>query len=163
MTQILSAFLKSNLLFRNFSDQELALIVPIAESRTIHANTMVFAEESIGNALYMIREGHVKVSKDVEGHGNLPLLVLGPGEFFGEMALVRPGPRLVTVKTLETSEFVIFSKEKWDVFLEQEPLIARKLTDLISNWFLLKLRRSNTEINRFIKWRLDQPSLEQGV
>ncbi len=151
-----TTFLKSILLFRNFTEKELARVVEIAEERTVPSNTIVFSEESIGNALYIVREGHVRVSKEIEGHGNLPLLVLGQGEFFGEMALIRPGPRLVTVKTLETTELVVFSKEKWDTFATAHPAIAKKVTDLISNWFLLKLRRSNAEFNRFIAWRLDQ-------
>lgn len=149
-------FLKDTLLFRSFTEAELLKLDPFAEERTIHANTIVFSEESVGNSLYVVGKGQVKVSKDIEGHGNLPLLVLEAGEFFGEMALIRPGPRLVTIKTLETSEFVIVSKESWDKFGEKNPELMRKVSDLISNWFLLKLRRSNAEFNKFIQWRLDQ-------
>ena len=148
-------FLKDTLLFRNFSDDELNVFDTVTDERTTPANTIVFSEESVGNALYLIRKGQVKVSKDIEGHGNLPLLVLGPGEFFGEMALIRPGPRLVTIKTLESTEFISISKEPWDALAEKHPELTRKVTDLINNWFLLKLRRSNPEFNRFIQWRLD--------
>ncbi len=148
-------FLKKILLFRSFTPAELKLVEPICEERTIPANTFVFSEESVGNSLYVIRRGQVKVSKDIEGHGNVPLLVLGEGEFFGEMALIRPGPRLVTVKTLETSEFVIISKEQWDNFCDANPDIGRRVTELINNWFLLKLRRSNAEFNKFLQWRLE--------
>lgn len=149
-------FLKDTLLFRNFSDAELALFDAVTEERTVPANTIVFSEESIGNALYIIRKGQVKVSKEIEGHGNLPLLVLSPGEFFGEMSLIRPGPRMVSVKTLDTTDFVVIGKEAWDNLAEKQPAVARKVTDLINNWFLLKLRRSNPELNKFIRWRLDQ-------
>lgn len=148
-------FLKETLLFRNFSDAELAVFDGVTEERTVPANTIVFSEESIGNSLYLIRKGQVKVSKEIEGHGNLPLLVLNPGEFFGEMSLIRPGPRLVTVKTLDTVDFVVIGKEAWDALAEKQPALARKVTDLINNWFLLKLRRSNPEFNKFIAWRLD--------
>ncbi len=148
-------FLKGTLLFRSFSSKELQLFDEVAEERSIPANTMVFAEESIGNALYLLRKGQVKVSKDIEGHGNLPLLVLGPGEFFGEMSLIRPGPRLVSLKTLEQTDFIVITKEAWDEFAAEHPGMAQKVTELINNWFLLKLRRSNSEFNRFIQWRLD--------
>jgi CRP/FNR family transcriptional regulator, cyclic AMP receptor protein len=153
-------FLKGILLFRNFSPEEMKSITRVAQPRTIPSNTMVFSEESVGNALYIIRDGHVKVSKEIEGYGNLPLLVLGPGEFFGEMSLVRPGPRLVSVRTLETTDFVVFSKEDWDNYVGDNPVIARKFIELISNWFLLKLRRSNPEFNRFIQWRLNAAQFE---
>lgn len=149
------AFLKKVLLFRNLTAEDLAALGNIVEERTIPANTIVFSEESVGKSVYIIRTGQVKVSKEVEGHGNIPLLVLGPKEFFGEMALIRPGPRLVTVKTLDTTEFMIISKEDWDQFSDEHPDVARRLTDLINNWFLLKLRRSNAEFNKFIQWRLD--------
>lgn len=149
-------FLKDTLLFRNFAEAELATFDAVLEERTIHANTIVFSEDSIGNSLYIVRKGQVKVSKDITGHGNLPLLVLSGGEFFGEMALIRPGPRLVTVKTLETSEFIVISKEPWDQFVAAQPVLGAKVIELINNWFLLKLRRSNTEFNRFIQWRLEQ-------
>lgn len=151
-----AAFLQGTLLFRNFAPDDVQLVASIAEERTIPANTIVFSENSIGNAVYFIRRGQVKVSKDIENHTNLPLLVLGEGEFFGEMALIRPGPRLVSVKTLETTEFVVISKEDFDHFSEAHPAVARRVVDLICNWFLLKLRRSNPEFNKYLAWRLDQ-------
>jgi CRP-like cAMP-binding protein len=148
-------FLKETLLFRNCTDAELAQFDGVTEERTIPANTIVFSEESIGNSMYIIRKGQVKVSKEIEGHGNMPLLVLSAGEFFGEMSLIRPGPRLVTVKTLDTTDFIVVAKEAWDDLGQSRPELTKKITDLINNWFLLKLRRSNAEFNKFIQWRLD--------
>ncbi len=57
------------------------------------AGEVLFEEGDPGDALYVVLEGEVRISRQVPGMGEEALAILGPGESFGEMALVDASPR----------------------------------------------------------------------
>ena len=68
-----------------------AAAVPVA----VPAGTAVFERGDPGDRFYAIESGHALVETTGEGHE------LGPGEFFGEIALLRDTPRTATVRAVE--------------------------------------------------------------
>ena len=63
-------------------------------------NETIFREGDWGDALCIILNGEVEITRDVPGQSDVPLARLGRGECFGEMALVRQMPRSATVRTV---------------------------------------------------------------
>ncbi len=57
------------------------------------AGDVLFEEGDPGDALYVVLDGEVRISRQVPGMGEEALAILGPGESFGEMALVDASPR----------------------------------------------------------------------
>ncbi len=60
---------------------------------------------------YYIEEGHVEVLVNEDGV-ELKVAELGPGDIFGEMALIEPGPRTATVRALEDCSTTIISRDE---------------------------------------------------
>ena len=54
--------------------------------------------------------------------------VLGPGDFFGELALLDPAPRDATVTAVEPCELLVIDGRRFAPLLEDVPLLARKVT-----------------------------------
>ena len=73
-----------------------------------------------GDTAYMIVSGLVEVTID-KGDKHKILGTLGPGEIFGEMSLLDPGPRSATVKALGNTECVVTSYEEFVGAIEQHP------------------------------------------
>jgi CRP-like cAMP-binding protein len=61
------------------------------------AGTTIITEGEPGDAAYIIVDGHCEIRKEVPGGGTEVLFTFGPGEVFGEMAILTSGPRTATV------------------------------------------------------------------
>lgn len=114
---------------RNFrlSDDELAAISAHAVTRKYPKNTILVSEGDSTGSLFIVLEGRVKVFvSDEEGH-EMVLGAHGPGEYFGEMALLDEGPRSASVATLEPCQLLVVPKEDFREFVEGNPAFAFSL------------------------------------
>lgn len=86
--------LQSAALFKSFTDTGIALIAGIASEKTLPAHTPLFVENMIGETLFVIAEGNVRIAaRGPDGREHV-LVHLGAGDTLGEAALLRAGPRL---------------------------------------------------------------------
>ena len=71
----------------------------------LSAGTTVFRQGDPGGSMYVIRAGKVRVLKESHGRQRV-VMTLGPGDFFGEMAVVTGRPRSATAEVLEEAELL---------------------------------------------------------
>ena len=92
---------------------------------TYNEGDVVFQEGSRGREMYVIYSGQVRISKkDPTGHDTV-LSVLGPGEIFGEMALIDQGQRSATITAIEDSTKLVVLDRTWFIYLlRHEPEFA---------------------------------------
>ena len=145
--------LKESELFKDLSDKEIAVISQIATEKTIPENTPLFVENMLGESLFIIKSGSVQISKVIPGVGEQNLLSLAPGDFFGEMALLNGGARMVSAKTEEKTELLIISRDDFKGLLEKEPACCLKFLQGIVGVFTNRIRGSSQLINEFIAWK----------
>jgi len=116
--------LKAVPFFTSLNDRELDVVRAVAAEKTYPKNAVVLTEGEMGDSLYMIRSGKVKVFiGDQEGR-EMILKILGPGDFFGEMSMIDKQPRSASITTLETSVFLVLSHAAFEKCIEQVPRIA---------------------------------------
>jgi len=72
---------------------------------SLSGGTTVFRQGDPGGSIYIIRSGKVRVLKDSAGRQRM-VTTLGPGDFFGEMAVVTGRPRSATVEVVEDAELL---------------------------------------------------------
>lgn len=73
--------------------------------------TTVFRQGDPGGSMYVIRAGKVRVLKEAQGRKRV-VSTLGPGDFFGEMAVVTGRPRSATAEVLEEAELLKVPADK---------------------------------------------------
>jgi CRP-like cAMP-binding protein len=71
------------------SESDRYLFAAFAEERSYPAESLLFREGDAGDALFVIASGRVRISRRIGG-GEEALAILGPGEIFGEMAILNP-------------------------------------------------------------------------
>ncbi len=117
-------------------------------TRVFPRGAVVVIEGDLSDSFYLILEGRVKVFLTDDQGREVVLRTQGPGEYFGEIALMDGGPRSASIMTLETAKFCIISRAAFQDCLSRNPSIAialirhlsrrvRALTDNVRSLALL--------------------------
>ena len=100
--------------------EELGKIVTV---KSYAPDSTVFFQDEPSDSMYMLLSGSVKVSdRSADGHEKI-LAVLGPGEIFGEFAMLDGHPRSAGVTTCERSELVSISQKDFRKFASSRPAV----------------------------------------
>lgn len=132
-------FLQKNILFAGSSKEELELALGLFQERKVKPKTVIFSEKMSAEAMYIIKSGSVRITAAIQGK-EIGLMILGPGEFFGEMALLRDGTRLVNAKTEEPTDLLILTRKDFQALTDLDPRTGARITSAIAR--LLSLRIS---------------------
>lgn len=85
---------------------------------------VIFEEGSFGSEMYIIHSGKVQIYRDSE-EGEIELLTLGPGKFFGEMALVDNAARSASARAAEEgTRLIALDKDKFLFLVSHQPTFA---------------------------------------
>lgn len=124
----LKELLKRVPLFHNAPERALDIAASAVRQRTYEPGTTIFQEGDKGEALYILAEGLVKLSKvDLGGHEKT-LAILQPPEFFGEMALVGESTRSATVITLGEVQAYLLFQDDFRKLIADYPAVSLNLT-----------------------------------
>lgn len=148
--------LKECPLFRNFSDKEIAVISKIVSEKKIPAGTPLFIEGMIGETLFIVKKGSVQTSRNIPGVGETSLATIQSGEYFGEMALLSEGPREVSARTVEETDFLTIDREDFQEFLKTDALVALRLVMALSINLSEKTRGGLAQIDEYLAWKSGQ-------
>jgi CRP/FNR family transcriptional regulator, cyclic AMP receptor protein len=104
-------------------EAELAEISRSAIPRSYPARTVIVSEGDRSDALYVILEGRCRAYVSDENGREAILSDMGPGEYFGEVAMDK-GPRSASVVTLEPAKLLVVPAERFRAFLAENPDFA---------------------------------------
>ena len=116
--------LKENVLFKDFSDKEIAVLSKYVEEKTIAAPTPLFLENMKGESMYIVVNGGIKLSKMLSEGEEKTLTTMGPGDFFGEMALIEDGPRSVSAIVIKDSQVLLIKRTAFEKLMTEAPKVA---------------------------------------
>jgi CRP/FNR family cyclic AMP-dependent transcriptional regulator len=134
--------LKELELFSELNDQELEDVASLAQNRKIPTDTTIFHEGDTADAIFVVVNGRVKVVTTSSDGKEFILTVLGPGQVFGEMALLEAAARSASVVTITAVELLVIKRADFDHLLHTSPGISRKLMAILSR----RLRRANSKM-----------------
>ncbi len=88
--------------------------------------TVLFREGDEGTTMYVLQSGRVRISKDSKD-GSKTLAVLGPGEFFGEMAILNRKPRTASAEVVEAARLLVLDAKTFEAMVLSNVEIAVRL------------------------------------
>ena len=118
--------------FSQLSADDLGAIAEHGISRSFAKNVIVVQEGDDSDSFYMIRNGRVKIFLSQSDGKEVTLGTQGPGEFFGELALLDESPRSASVITLEPCELTVVSGADFRRCLAEDLELAGRLIRLLS-------------------------------
>jgi CRP-like cAMP-binding protein len=95
--------------FSSLDDETLLEIVGISSNLFWRAGSRVFDRGDAPDALYLVLSGAVRVFDPADS--GTDVAVLAPGEYFGELALLRETPRTLSASAVEDSELLVVPKD----------------------------------------------------
>jgi CRP/FNR family cyclic AMP-dependent transcriptional regulator len=107
-------------LFSTLSKKELGALAKVTEDLEVGEGKVLCREGETGREFFVILEGEAEVTKDGAAVGTL-----GPGEFFGEIALVEHRPRTATVTAKSDLRFFVLTSQAFWSLLDNQPEIQR--------------------------------------
>ena len=125
--------LRSVELFKSLPPELVTKIAGVAECRAFPKGKIIIHEGDQGDSFYQVISGSARVFRVSEDGVEVTLNTLGPGESFGEMALLTGEPRSASVKTLEASGFLLISKQAFDQLVDENPEFFLALSKIISS------------------------------
>lgn len=120
-------FLKTAPVFEHVSGEDLAALARVAEVETYAAGQAVFHEGDLGDALYVVVHGRVAISG-----GGARLAALGPGEAFGEMAILDAVPRSGTATAEQDTEVLRIGSDEFYEILHEQVEIAEGVIRMLT-------------------------------
>ncbi|HVR18946.1 MAG TPA: cyclic nucleotide-binding domain-containing protein [Polyangiaceae bacterium] len=133
-------------LFSGLKPQGLELIAKVATEETHAVGTKIFQHGDAGDKLYLILEGKVRISREVPGMGEEALAVLGPGQLFGEMALLDESARSADARVHERCRVLAIPKDGFDDLLFLHKDLAYEVLWSIVRMLVSRLRETNDKL-----------------
>lgn len=101
------------------------------DSLTLRAGDYVFRKGDAGDLAYVIVSGRIEILVE-NGDGEQRLAMLGPQDYFGELALISEAPRTASARALEGCELSVLSREYLERSLRQADPLHRHLLRMIT-------------------------------
>ncbi len=120
-------FLKGIDLFSQIPGEDLANIALISTEEARDEGEEVFAEGDVGDALYLVLEGKVRVHRREK-----TIAELGEKECFGEMALLDTAPRSATVTAMTDVALLRISREEFQEIMAEKHEIAMGIIKVLT-------------------------------
>ena len=119
-------------LFRSLNKKHIAQLARLATTQHYAPDQAIVRQGDTGLGLYIIVSGNVEVRHETPGQAPTVLNTLGPGQFFGEMALLDDYPRSATVVAREQTTCLTLTKWHFLAELESHPEMALPLLPMLS-------------------------------
>ncbi len=119
-------------LLASLSDADRDLLVGHARRRQFGRGEVIFHEGDPGDTVHLVASGHVFVRITTPQGDVATVRVIAAGGHFGELALVSPGPRLATVRAIESVETLVITADAFAGLRQRDSDIDRVLTEIMT-------------------------------
>jgi CRP/FNR family transcriptional regulator, cyclic AMP receptor protein len=139
-------------------DEERRRLLSMSRRRQFARNEVIFHEGDPANSLHLLASGHVSVRVTTPGGDSVTLTIVGPGQTFGELALLRADARrAATVTALEPCETLSLLKERFDALRRDYPRLDRLLAEILAE----EVRRLDNRLLEFLYLPADKRVLRR--
>ena len=116
-----AVILKMNPMFADLGADELQRLASLCHTQQLAVGEVLFQKGDAGDALFGVRRGQIRIETGASDGSRLTLNFMGPGELFGEVAVLDGQSRTADAMAGEPSELFVLRRADFLAFLEREP------------------------------------------
>ncbi len=143
--------LRRSPVFRDLPKEALNAIIRVVQDRVLPQHAAICRAGDPGDSLYIVSSGRVRVFGKNEKGVEIDLSIQGPGDTFGEMALLTGEPMSADVEAMEEAHLMILSKDQFDRILRDFPDVSKVFVKEMRRWLLRDDERLNLEARKAYK------------
>lgn len=121
--------LQSVPLFNSLDEAAFTELLAQVQEAQVAAGETLFEKGAVGRSLYVVAEGSLTIHD-----GDLTLRQLGPGDVFGELAVITPEPRMASVTAREDSLLLRLKQQALDNLIETNPSLASGIIKMLAKY-----------------------------
>mgnify|MGYP001411992876 CR=1 FL=1 len=129
-------------IFSDLSEKECESLRPIFKPRNYLKNSMIILEEEYGDLVFVVKTGTIKITRVNDEGKEVILALLGPGEMFGELAILDGEARSANALAQENCELLAINKEDFLDLLKNYPSVSYNVMCELAK----RLRKSDQQI-----------------
>src|SRR5258707_3428688 len=122
-----AVILKMNPMFADLGADELQRISGLCHTQQLGVGEVLFQKGDNGDSLFGVRRGQIRIETGAADGSRLTLNFMGPGDLFGEVAVLDGESRTADATAGEPTELFVLRREDFLPPLEREPRVAIKL------------------------------------
>ncbi len=123
------------------------LFVSFCEVMEAGTNELIIKKGDLSDAMFLILSGKVQARLRVGGHNN-PLGTMGPGEIFGEVAMLSQVPRTADVLAEVPSRLLRLTSEGFKKLMDEHSALAAKILFNMSRLLATRLGQRNADLQK---------------
>ena len=136
-------YLQKTNLFKEMSPEEMKELDRITVEESVKKKAAVFFPGDPSRQIYILKVGHIKISRVSEEGREVTLALLEPGDIFGELEVLQDSPRDTLAEALDDSQLCVIQKEQFLSMIHRKPEYSYRLIKLIG--FRLKKIENRVE------------------
>jgi PAS domain S-box-containing protein len=145
--------LRKTPIFSTLDSSSLKKLFSFFKERTYPSGEILFKEGTLGDTLYIIKEGAIKIGKEAkEGEEEISQALRREGDIFGESGFLDESPRPVTAQAIKETLVLQLSRSDFLTILNDYPLIAYQIVKVLS----IRLKQSDLRIIEELKEKNEQ-------
>ena len=138
-TQMTLEALRSVPLFASLDDHAARELRSLLSDKIVPQNTRLFRQGDMGDAMYLIESGRVRISIRDDDEQEVVLAELAQGDFFGEMSIIDGRQRSADAKVIEDARLAILSRDAFLSFVRSNADVALEMLSALTD----RLRRTD--------------------
>lgn len=119
-------------LFEKLSGHELDEILEVAHVRRLDAREELFHKGDEGRQVFVVTSGRLKAMTTSSEGDDVVFSIMGPGEVFGELALLGCGRRTASVVAIDPCELLVLERREFLPFLRRHPEASARLLEVLA-------------------------------
>jgi CRP-like cAMP-binding protein len=126
-------YLKKIPLLQDVSHDSIHKLVSHIELKEVRRRQVVYLPGDPGQTVFFVNGGRVKISKVTRDGKELTLAYRGPGEIFGELAMIDGGPREEMAEAMENALISELPRQEFEKIVQREATVGYKLTKIVAS------------------------------
>jgi len=139
-------------LFASLDDRAATELRDLLRTQNKDAGTTLFEAGDVGDAMYLIESGRVRISVPDDDNKRIVLAELAHGDFFGEMAIIDGQKRSADATVIEDARLAVLSRDNFLRFIHNNPTVA---LEMLSATFS-RLRRTDKMLQQRVSRNVNE-------